>query len=117
MEGAARRNTPHHRIPSRNKLERHIIVVYLKDERGAKPSLMELLVEDDGYWKDVEQAYLDCINEGMTLPEDELWQFAKKRARTRYCIQLAVDKAKRDGRDCLQVLKEEKARRERSDIN
>ena len=81
------------------------------------PFLEELPMEDDGYWKDVEQAYRDCVNEGMTLPEEELWQFAKRRARNRYCIQLAVDKAKRDGRDYWEVLEEEEAGRERSDIN
>jgi hypothetical protein len=50
-------------------------------------------VEDDGYWKDVEQAYKDFIREGVDrYPPEELWEMAKHRARTRYRLEIAMDK-------------------------
>ena len=64
-------------------------------------------MEDDGYWKDVEKAYADCLMEGMTLAQDEMWEFAKHRTQHRYFLQRVVDTAKREGRDYYTVLREQ----------
>jgi hypothetical protein len=73
--------------------------------------------DDDGFWRDVVAAFQDCVREGMTLGEDELWEFAKVRARYRHVLQTAHDQANREGKDFLDIMTEEHARRKRQDIN
>jgi len=73
-------------------------------------------MEDDGYWKDVEKAYLDSVREKVDLPDDELWEFAKRRARDRYTMQYWLDKARREGKNYEDVLGEEiEQRRQRQE--
>jgi len=56
-------------------------------------------MEDDGYWKDLEEAYLDCKRMGVTFhSDDELWELAKKMVQVKYENVKAVERAIREGR-------------------
>ena len=74
-------------------------------------------MEEDGFWLEVARAYRDSILDGMTLPEDKLWDYAKERARHRQVIQKCVDIVEREGRKYSTVLSEEYERREELKIN
>jgi hypothetical protein len=60
--------------------------------------------EDDSFWADVEAAYIDSINDGIQCRGDELWEFAKKRARYRYFVHAARERGAREGRDFADVM-------------
>ena len=60
------------------------------------------------WWEDVENAYRDLVlRDGLgDLPEDELWELAKKRAKRRYLIDEASERSETDGRKYSAVLRE-----------
>lgn len=68
-------------------------------------------MDDDGYWKDVEAAYQDCVIDngasGVKRTENEMWELAKERTQWRYLYRRAAEKAKREGRDYWDVAREE----------
>jgi len=78
-------------------------------------------MEDDGFWKDVEDAFHTCVMRKTNLPEDKMWDLAKKIARERYEIQKTLDRAKREGRSYDDVMVEDlqarRLRKEESEIN
>jgi hypothetical protein len=69
-------------------------------------------MEDDGYWKDVEENYLEIVGRGVHyLTDDQVWELAKKLARDQYQYDASLDRAKREGRDGFEVLTEDVRRR------
>lgn len=61
-------------------------------------------MDDDGFLKDVEKAFADCIREGMKWPEDELWEFAKKRAKRRHFLDYAAELERQGGGDYFKIV-------------
>ena len=64
-------------------------------------------MKGDGYWQDVEAAYRDCVAVELNLTHDELWETAKRRARLRYLINIALDKVRRGEKTYGQALLED----------
>ena len=48
----------------------------------------------------------DSLRDGLKLPDDELWEFAKERAQRRRQRAFLAEKARKEGRDFLELLKE-----------
>lgn len=69
-------------------------------------------MEDDGYWKDVEENYLEIVARGVKyLNDDQVWELAKQVTQTQYFRDNSIDRAKREGRSSQEVLVEDYKKR------
>ena len=70
-------------------------------------------MHDDGFWKDVEDAYCACVREGFKASSHVIWEVAKERARHKYVVKIAAKKAELQRRPFEEVMYEELMSRKR----
>jgi len=74
-------------------------------------------LEDDGYWRDVAEAYRETVARGVHyLNDDQVWELAKNLVRIDYDKQNSFDRAKREGRPVADVEYEDYKRRRRESV-
>jgi len=63
-------------------------------------------MEDDGFWRDVEDAYAELIVEGIHPSDKNLWTMAKERVMLGQIFRRALEISKREGRDYGEIVAE-----------
>ena len=61
---------------------------------------------NDDYWEEVQKAYEDCLREGYDMSENEIWDYAKERVERHRFLQFIEEKARKEGRNFLELLKQ-----------